>query len=181
MTKENPFKERKNLPYFFLSLGIFIIAKLLYHQSETADLTFLLRPISAYLEFSYNSLAVYSPEKGYIHPDLFINIEKSCSGFNFWMICYLTLSFLVIPYGRNHWQKALSFIGLLALSYLLALVVNIARISVSIQLSVFNDLLPYSDAIIHQALGVITNLSFLILIYLGLSWLLNLPRHAKTT
>ncbi|WP_107039144.1 exosortase K [Brumimicrobium mesophilum] len=162
----------KNILFYLTALGIFILLKLLYTLSETSDLLFILSPTNKIIELITGSQATFIIGEGYFYDKLNIIIDKSCSGFNFWLLCFLMLSFLSIKYFTSSLVKALmlliSFVG----AYIFTVLVNSSRIFTSIIIEKKFHSLP-NQSVIHEGIGIITNLTFLILIYLAVEKILQ--------
>jgi exosortase K len=155
-----------------VSIGIFILLKLLYTVAGTNDLHFLLGPTNKIVELLSGSQARYIQNSGYFHESLNIVIDKSCSGFNFWLLCFIMLSFLTLKYFKNRINKILTMTLSLIGAYFLTVLVNSSRIFASIIIeNQIHSIAKYS--IIHESIGIITNLTFLILIYLITERILN--------
>lgn len=175
--------ENKNIAYYLFTIILFIIFKFAFTFADNDNLTFLLRPTNNFVELLTGSQSVYHSDNGYFHDELNILIDKSCSGFNFWLLSFLMLTFLALKHFDKHIYKALVIPTMLILAYFLTLFVNSSRIFTSIIIqNQTNHLLNNGQHIIHEAIGVITNLSFLILAYfITEKLLLNRKHNAKLT
>ena len=157
----------KNIPYYITSFILFIVLKFGYKFADTEDLTFLLKPTNKVVEFLTGMQCSFSQGAGYYYEQLNIIIDKSCSGFNFWLLCFLMLTFLFLKHTKTHLQKisvlSFSIIG----AYIVTIGVNSARIftSIIIQSQDFSTLY-IEQKVLHQTIGIVTNLSFLVLIYI---------------
>lgn len=163
---------------------VFILLKFGYTVADNDELTFLLKPTDKIVGHLTNSHSIYFSGKGYYHNGLNILIEKSCSGFNFMLICFCMLTFLFLKYADKATFKLLIIPTSLVLSYFLTIFVNASRIFVSIiiQKQANNFLPKRPHLILHEIVGVITNLTFLILIYILLErFLTNKYQNAKLT
>ena len=164
----------KNIPHYLLAILIAFLLKFVYKLTDTSDLFFILKPTDTLIGIIANSESRFVSEHGYFHEKFNIVIDKSCSGFNFWILCFLMLSFLTANYFKRPIQKALSIPIILFASLLLTIGVNTSRILFSIFFH------PYESALIenkyfwlHQAQGAFIYLFFLITIYLLSDFLLN--------
>jgi exosortase K len=156
----------KNIPYYLTAVGLFILLKFGFTFADNDDLTFLLQPTDKLVGFLTGSSSVYFADNGYYHDKLAILIDKSCSGFNFWLLCFLMFTYLAVKYSRKPTHKIVSIPIALACAYLLAIFVNTSRIFASIIVqNQTKFLLPNQQHWIHESVGIITNLSFLILSY----------------
>lgn len=158
----------KNIPYYLTTLGLFILLKYGYTLADNDHLIFLLKPTDKIVGFLTGSHSMYISDKGYYHDSLNILIEKSCSGFNFLVLCFCMLSFLFLKYAERSIAKLSTIPFALVTSYFFTILVNASRIFVSIivQQQANNFLPARPHLIIHEAVGVITNLTFLMLIYI---------------
>ncbi len=162
------------LPYQLAAIGIFGLLKLWYVGADNDDLAFLLRPTDALVGLAASSPSSYLTDSGYFHPDLNILIDKSCAGFNFWILCFLMLSFLAFNHLARRRQLAISIPASLLCAYFLTIFANTSRISIAIFLqnktgAFFPKNLPW----FHEAQGVFVYLSCLIAIYLIAEFLLT--------
>jgi exosortase K len=95
-----------------------------------------------------------------------VTINKSCSGFNFFILSFVLFSTLTIGYLKNNNQKVFSIILSLFGAYFLSILANSSRIYSSIILQEKLQLLTSLNAsIIHESIGIINNLTFLIVAY----------------
>ena len=148
------------------AIALFILLKFWFTSADNNDLAFLLKPTDKFVGLLTGSHSVYFTDNGYYHEKLNILIDKSCSGFNFWILSFLLFTYLTVRYVDKHFYKLLaillSFIG----AYLLTIFVNTSRIFVSINMqNQTKNIFPHQQDIIHEAIGIITNLTFLILTY----------------
>jgi len=172
----------KNIVYYFLATVIFFLLKFAFTFTTVNDLIFLLNPTDGLVELVTGSQSVYLSGSGYYHEKFNILIDKSCLGFNFWLLCFLMLTFLTLQYFNRHLHKALIIPASLFFAYLATLFVNASRIAASILAQkMANNFLPERPHfILHESVGVITNLIFLIAIYyLTERLLINKLPHAK--
>ena len=88
----------KNIPYYLVAVGLFILLKFGYTVADNNDLAFLLKPTNKLVGVLTGSHSVYLANNGYYYEKLNILIEKSCSGFNFWLLCFLLFTYLLIKY-----------------------------------------------------------------------------------
>jgi len=154
-----------------------------YTFAHNNDLIFLLKPTDKLVGILTASHSVYLSDKGYYHEHLNTIIDKSCSGFNFWILCFLLLSYLAGKYLNKILNKIISIPAALIAAYVLTIFVNTSRIYASIVIHTHTkNILLTQQHIIHEGIGVITNLSFLILAYILFEKLLiNKRFNAKFT
>lgn len=159
---------KNNLPYYIAAAVIFVLLKLWFTIASNHQLLFLLYPTNKIVGILTGSSSVYIPEKGFFFENLKIVIDKSCSGFNFWVLSFMLISYRSEMFFNKVRDKILAIPASLILAYLLTIFVNTSRIFTSIILqdsaSIFLTDRPH--LILHQVVGVIINLSFLILAYL---------------
>lgn len=175
-------KANKNQPFYIASGVIFIALKYRFSIAGTDDLYFLLNPINSIVGFLTGLRSSYLPGLGFFYPQLDMVIDKSCSGFNFWLLCFLMLTVLSLKYFYAPKHKVLAILASFAGAYFLTIMVNSSRIfaSIIIQGKHFS-MFPYQN-VMHETIGIVTNLSFLILIYLTVEQLLkNMRSYAKPT
>ncbi|WP_408612977.1 exosortase K [Limibacter armeniacum] len=159
--------EHKNIPYYISAIGLFIILKYLYTIADISDLIFLLEPTNLVVKFLTGAKSVFIQDSGYYFQQLDIIIDKSCAGFNFWLLCFLMLVFLSLKYFEKVILKISAFIFSFIGAYIFTVLVNSSRIFVSVIIQKQAALaLPIKEKIIHEGIGILTNLTFLILIYL---------------
>ena len=171
----------KNIPYYVTAVGLFILLKFGFTLADNNDLTFLIKPTDKLVGLLTGSHSVYLSESGYYHEHLNIIIDKSCSGFNFLILCFLLFTYLTVKHFDKTLSKILTVPTALIGAYLLTIFVNTSRIiaSIVVQTQTKNIFLN-QQYIIHEAIGIITNLSFLILAYILLDkFLINKRHNAK--
>jgi len=156
----------KNIPYYLTAVGLFISLKFGFTLADNNDLTFLLKPTDKLVGVLTGSQSVYISDSGYFHEHLNIIIDKSCSGFNFWILCFLLFTYLIVKHFEKSTHKFLTIPTSLFVAYLLTIFVNTSRIFVSIVVkSQTESIFMNHQHIIHEAIGITTNLTFLILAY----------------
>lgn len=163
------------------AVGLFILLKFGFTLADNNDLTFIIKPTDKLVGLLTGSHSVYLSESGYYHEHLNIIIDKSCSGFNFLILCFLLFTYLTVKHFDKALSKILTVPTALIGAYLLTIFVNTSRIiaSIVVQTQTKNIFLN-QQYIIHEAIGIITNLSFLILAYILLDkFLINKRHNAK--
>jgi len=156
---------KKQAYYYLITFALFVLFKFAYRYADTDMLLFLLKPTDKLISILTTSNSIYMPDIGFYHKQIDIVIDKSCAGFNFWMLSFLMLSFLGLKYVSSKWRQLgiipLALIG----AYILTLFVNTSRIFVAISIQNQTKSLSINQHIIHEAIGIVTNLSFLIIAY----------------
>jgi exosortase K len=160
------------------AVGLFILLKFGFTVADNNDLTFLLKPTDKFVGLLTGSQSIYLADNGYYHNNLNVLIDKSCSGFNFWVLCFLIFTYLTVRYFDKHFHKTLTIPFALIGAYLLTIFVNTSRIFASIVAQTLTkNIFLNQQHIIHEAIGIITNLTFLILAYILIEKLLIHKRH----
>jgi exosortase K len=162
-----------NTYYYALALGVFIALKFAYQQATTDDIWLLLAPTHQLVAWMTGAQAVYIPATGFHNESLHITIEKSCSGFNFWLLSWVMTLFAAIKYYPKGIHKLLLFPIGAGITYFLTLLANVSRILISIQTKqLIPNFYQQYDAV-HQLIGIFVYLSFLIAFYLLINHILN--------
>lgn len=168
----------KNIPYYLTAVGLFILLKFGFTLADNNDLTFLLIPTDKLVGLLTGSHSVYLSDSGYFHEHLNIIIDKSCSGFNFWILSFLLFTFLTLKHFGRTLNKILIIPTALIVAYLLTIFVNTSRIFASIVLQTqVKNFFMHQQHIVHEAIGIVTNLTFLILAYILIEKLLIHKRY----
>jgi len=158
---------QKNIPYYIVGVFVYMLLKLGFKYANHKDLSFLIKPTDNLISILTGSSSIYIEGNGYYNRHLHILIDKSCAGFNFWILCFLMILFLCIKYAKTNVQKIVSIPLSLFFAFLLTLTVNTSRIFVSVTFQDrLSSVLNLKTTIIHEGIGIFINLSFLILIYL---------------
>ena len=170
--------------YYLFAVVIFVVLKAIYPMADHEQLLFILKPTNMLVELFTGNSSIYDATQGYYYPDLHITIEKSCSGFNFWLIAFALSIVVSLNYMKTKIAKVLITPCMLFLSYILTLFVNTSRIVASIKTNDFVE--TFSDhpiSWLHQAEGSFIYLLFLILFYSALQFFYTnyFIRHEKLT
>jgi exosortase K len=156
-----------NYLYYTGIVCLFLLLKLGYTYSTTDHLLFLLSPTNKGIEWLTASSASYSLTEGFRHLSLSIIIDRSCSGFNFWLLSFSLLSLSTIRFYTTHRQKLLAVTTLLLISYVVTVLVNVSRILIAIKTLQYKSSWPFLDqAWLHEAQGAFIYLLFLIVLYI---------------
>lgn len=172
-----------NILYYSFAASIVFVLKFAYPLANAESLKFLLYPVSKILGIATGVKPVFLLEKGYLFEPLQIIVDKSCAGFNFWMICSLMLAFLSINYAKSAATKVFALLSAFLIAYFVTLFVNTARIFVLlITEDTLVTALNLSPSFVHEAIGIATNLTFLVSVYFAAEkWLKHKTDHAKLT
>lgn len=130
------------------------------------SLRFMISPVDRVICLITDTNSVFESDIGYYNESLNIIINKSCSGFNFMLICFVMIS---VHFAKNIKKEDIRkwlLPGLLPISYIITIFVNSSRILLAIQLTRFNVIKRLDIPWLHQGVGIFVYLSFLILIYM---------------
>jgi exosortase K len=155
-----------NFPYYFGIVVLFLLLKYLYTLSSNDDVLFLLFPTNICIELITGSKTLYSTDGGFAHTTLPINIDKSCSGFNFWLLSFSLLSLSTLHLYKRHWHKLAACVALLIISFIVTVFINVSRILIAILTLKYKGIYTFlSQGWMHEAQGAFIYLLFLILLY----------------
>jgi exosortase K len=160
----------KNTPYYIAAMLLFFGLKFGYSTATTDDVWLLLAPTSKIVALLTSSQPEYSAVHGFLFQNLHITIEKSCSGFNFWLINFVLFLFQTLKAAKTTVLKLLFFPFAATICYLLTVVVNASRILFAIKTNAialhFGLDLHQKYAWLHETEGAIIYLTALIGFYL---------------
>lgn len=154
-------------------MALFILLKAWYSHADGAQVDFLLRPTDGLVRLFTGQWSQLTTQ-GYYYPSLSIVIEKSCSGFNFWILSFVMSSFVCFTWIKKTMQRMLLLPLLLLCSWLLTIFVNASRILASIQTNALADQLAGHPILwLHEAEGAFIYLISLIGLYFLLHYILQ--------
>ena len=141
--------------------------KFLLQTFEVYQFKILLLPTKILVEFLTGAHSVFTPNSGYYFPELSMVIDKSCAGYNLWLLFFVLISFLIVKYSKTKkmmfFAIPISLVSGLVLTYF----VNASRIFTSVVFQEkIEDWTSLSGRLVHESIGVLFNLFFLILVYL---------------
>ncbi len=172
--------ENNNLIYYCIVFAIFLFGKLAFHYADTKSLQFILAPVNKVLGILLGLRSVYQSGEGYYYESLNIIINKDCSGINFLLISFLAFSYLILQYHDKALKKIAEIVLVLFSSYLFTIFVNTARILTAIILQHGKIKLFLNHQMhFHEGIGIIVNLTFLILAYVLAEKNLNNKNQGK--
>jgi len=170
----------RNIPYYLAAVVLFVLLKVGYTFADNNDLIFLLKPTDKIIGLLIGSQSVYIVDYGFFHEKMNIVIEKSCSGFNFWILSFLVFAYLGFKYFDKRSHKILTIPTALLGAYLLTVFANASRIVASIIVqNQTSNFFPNQQYIVHEAVGITTYFSFLVLVYILIENLLKHKNYAK--
>ena len=175
-------KQNTKYIYYLCTMIIFMALKAWYTTAHHNQLLFLLNPTHLLVEAFTGSSAVYDAAVGYFYADLNITIEKSCSGFNFWLLSFVLFVFVALNHVQSQRSKLFVIPIMLGISYVLTLFVNASRIVTSIAANSYTkEFMDHPITWLHQAEGTFIYLLFLILFYSALQFFFTQRsiRHEK--
>lgn len=164
---------KKNVIYMLIGFGLFVALKFIYSHLDTNQLLFLLKPTNMGVSAFTGAVSVFKDGVGYFYPQLNIVINKSCSGYTFWLICFLMTAFVLIQTDKI--RKLLTIPIALVLSFLVTILANISRICGYIWLMRRGvaERFDADNTWLHEAEGIFVYLSFLIIFYFILNTIIN--------
>ena len=172
-----PKYEHRDLLIGSISILLFLGCKFAYSIVSTDSIGFLLKPTSYLVGMFLGEVVQYESGQGYLFPKLNILIDKSCSGFNWWMLAFLVGIFSILKYLPNQQKHALFIPMVLLLAYVATVLVNTTRILIAawIEPHLF-DYLPS----FHLLEGILIYLSCLMLWHLLCIQLIKLLQTTKS-
>ncbi len=139
-----------------------------YSVAGAGELRWILGPTAWLADVFTRRGFAFEDGAGYVSADGGIVIAPVCAGVNFLIICFCMLAFSHIPHVRRPAATFGLLIGLALVSYVVTVLVNAARIAVSIQS--LELALPYrwlSSEGMHRLEGVSIYFLSLSLLYIG--------------
>jgi len=112
------------MPKYLTVVLIFCLGKWWHRTADAETLRFLLAPTDTAVGFFSGSASVWHPEMGYHHPALNMAIDASCAGFNFLLITFLLLAYLLLRRFVRWWAIPLA----LVFAWPVTIVANSSRI-----------------------------------------------------
>ncbi len=173
--------QNKWVSYLLVSI-LTLILYLGWSVASFNHLLFFLKPTSWLVQLLSGETAQVIPEQGFRFSSYSMIIGRSCSGINFMVICSGLLLLMVVRKFTSFKTQLLLFPLALIISWIATILVNTARILISVAAQVYGNffLEDRPHYFIHQLVGIACYLFFLILIYLLTSFILNkLNPHAK--
>lgn len=163
----------KHIILYIITISIAIGLKVFYFSASFSDVYFLIKPLNTAIEFLTKNQSEFIEEVGFVYESQEIIINKSCSGFNLWVICFLMYSYMFISSSYKKQYHLYIIPSALLLSFLSTLFINTIRVYVSFLLKTSPlPLFRENTLVIHEMVGVINNFAFLIIIYYSLNYLL---------
>ena len=149
-----------------IGITLFILLKYAHRWATTADLHFLIRPINRVVELVTGTTAVLNTDHSFFNESLNIIIDKSCSGANLGLIAFLMFCYLGFSLFTKTNMRFLVLPLALIFGYILTIIANCFRIITVLQLQdILVDQLPLNKQLVHQFIGITTNITILIITY----------------
>lgn len=164
-----------NITYYFIIISVFLLLNLGYSLATLDQLYFILKPTSVLISMTTGSVSNYTSESGFYFQGLDILLVKSCSGFNFMILCFTLLSFLGLSFADTRSAKRYVLPIALFIAYLITIVANASRIIMAIAgQRMADNFLPHRPhGLIHEIIGAVVYLFFLFVVYLFFKFLLQ--------
>lgn len=162
------------MPIYITAAVIFILLKIWFSAASVESLNFLLKPTDLIFGLVTGSKSVFIEDYGYFHQRMNILIDKSCCGFNYWIMCFLIFTFLFTKHLSRLSHKIIALPVSLFFAWILTIFVNSSRIYISF--TAHNQtmhFIPNHQQLIHQIIGIAAYLSFLLITYLLLEKILK--------
>lgn len=171
----------KGVIHIAICFFIFACLRFIFSFLDADTMRFLLMPTNKLIEVIIGSKAVYMGGVGYFYSQLNIVINKSCSGYNFWLIGFLLASFVLIRSQKINflWVILLALLS----SYLVTILANVSRI-IGYIILMKSRLPQYIDpdgTWLHQMEGIFVYFSFLILFFFLLNYTITKIKDNEKT
>jgi len=173
------------MPKYILLLLVFCLGKW-WHQTATADdLLFLLMPTDVLVSATLGQTGVWQVGEGYLHQSHNMIINASCAGFNFLILSFLMLGWILL----NRWNNWWPILAALVLAWPLTILANTSRI---LTITLLADTSPngLSAGAWHELQGAFVYFSILVITAVTLRNVLSddiappstlLPKTLKTS
>lgn len=155
------------MPKYFTVLLIFCLGKWWHRGTDAEALRFLLTPTDGLVSLASGSSGMWRVGEGYYHPGREFIIDASCAGFNFFLIAFLLLAYLLLR-RLDAWWTVLA--ALLA-AWPLTVFANTSRILTILTMGSAPAFI--GEGAWHQGQGVFVYLSALVLAGAYLSYRLG--------
>ncbi len=152
-------------------LFVFIVMNAVLPLLSLNDLLILLKPVSSLINLFTGNHPVFIKDYGFHFSDLNIVIGASCSGYNFWALCFLLIAASFLKISKANFSVWIIIPLAILLSYVLTLLVNTIRIMISIYTQEIGDIVltKRPHFLIHEITGTLVYVFSLFLIFLLIS------------
>lgn len=137
-----------------------------YSTGSVESLRWILAPTAKVVSLVTDTPFSYQYGEGFVNLDSKVIIAKACAGINFMIILLMMISIPVLGKLPRKRQQILYLGGAMILSWLLTILVNTLRITLSMelfQLSIYNEII--TKALVHRIAGIAVYFSSLLVIY----------------
>ncbi len=165
MNKIVPFIKEKGLSYSLLFLMLFAL-KSHYSSAPVDSLSWILAPTAKVVSLVNSTPFVEQFGEGYVNLNSRVIIAKSCAGINFMIILFMMITLPVLGNLKAKRAQIGYLISALLMAYLLTILVNTIRITISMelfQLNIYNETI--TKALVHKIAGIGIYFSALLMIY----------------
>jgi len=162
------------------SMGLVALGlKKFYQTAEVPDLQWVLGPTKMLVQAFSGLSFTYDATNGYVNIPHQFAIAKSCAGVNFLIIVFCTSVFGFTLKMQNLARQWLSVPAFLGIAYALTVVVNAFRIISALTLGPTQWMGIDANGL-HEMEGVVVYLSFLLIYYLTMHYLLHRTNTINT-
>ena len=159
--------DRNRIAQLAAILFLAAVSKFYYSAASANELRWILAPTAWLVSLITGMGFQFEPYGGYLSLDRTFLIAPACSGVNFLIISFLVLTLGKLWRNRPHAFRWQFLPAALAVSYIVTLLANAVRISVSILLRPFTSDLTWIDsAEAHRIEGIVIYFSFLLLLFI---------------
>lgn len=124
----------QNVVFYFMAFVAAYFLKRHYSTADVDDLMWILQPTAVVVEWMTGLDFFMESGTGYVNHSTMVIIAKACAGVNFFIISFCMSSFEILPHIRVVKFKCISMIGIATGMFIITVIVNAIRISVSIYL-----------------------------------------------
>ncbi|MFZ5967770.1 MAG: exosortase K [Bacillota bacterium] len=163
-----------NIIIYLISIMIVGGLHILYQYGSLETLLFMLKPVTLIVQWFLGTAFIYHREIGFVSSQYQINIGRACAGINFFVTVYLMLVFSFIQRMKDKKSKAWAAVLFLLSSYGITILANASRIIGAVFIMNTGVFLDEKQAkLMHQSIGIIFYVTFLMLAYVLFSKLIN--------
>ncbi len=150
-----------------LVLVIAFALKLFYSMSNVNDLRWILAPTTLFVELVTGERFWFESYVGYMNDERSFLIADSCSGVNFLIMAFLTLSLMKLRQGLSMNVSWVFIPAAIAAAYFSTIVANMVRISVAMRLhGMSREMIWLNPEQLHRLEGIFVYFGFLVLLFM---------------
>ncbi len=168
LAKNSTLSNLKAWKLYVFSVSVVLVLRFLYSYTDNESLSFLLLPTVLGISILSGYPAYTTPDHAFHFSHFNVLIERSCSGYNFWLCAYLVACLACIPYLKASKIKSYLYLFcLLFVAYGLTIWANVSRIQCAIlaRQHLQHQLDWLSPEALHQFVGAFCYLFLLALFY----------------